>query len=65
MLPYSDTKPVGAADFYFAINATFQFIRRSLGAAALEEYWSDLGRWYFRPVLFRRKWKVTIFRTLR
>jgi len=50
MLPYSDTKPVGAADFYFAINATFRFIRSSLGADALEQYWSDLGRGYFRPV---------------
>ena len=62
MLPYSDTKPVGAADFYFAINATFQFIRRSLGAAALEEYWSDLGGGYFRPVseIWRRGGLVAV-----
>lgn len=50
MLPYTDTKPVGAADFYFAINATFQFIRRRLGVVSLRAYWVDLGREYFTPV---------------
>ena len=30
-LPYTDTKPVGAADFYFAINATFRFVLNKLG----------------------------------
>ena len=30
-LPYQDTKPQGAADFYFAINATFRFIHARLG----------------------------------
>ena len=30
MLPYSDSKPIGAADFYFAINATFRFIEVKL-----------------------------------
>lgn len=50
MLPYKDTKPVGAADFYFAINATFRFIRSKLGDAALVRYWTDLGTRYFAPV---------------
>ena len=30
-LPFTDTKPTGAADFYFAINATFRFIQKRLG----------------------------------
>lgn len=54
-LPYRDTKPVGAADFYFAINATFRFIRQKLGPDALRDYWSDLGRAYLAPV--SRLWK--------
>lgn len=54
-LPYTDTKPVGAADFYFAINATFRFIRRKLGEAALRQYWTDLGHRYFAPVSLQ--WK--------
>jgi len=49
-LPYTDTKPVGAADFYFAINATFRFILQKLGADSLRRYWTDLGRHYFAPV---------------
>jgi len=49
-LPYTDTKPVGAADFYFAINATFRFIRENLGLKALHRYWTDLGESYFAPV---------------
>ena len=28
-LPYTDTKPQGSADFYFAINATFRYRDRS------------------------------------
>ncbi len=52
-LPYRDTKAQGAADFYFAINATFRFIRRRFGAGALRRYWSDLGREYFAPVTGR------------
>ena len=55
MLPYSDTKPVGAADFYFAINATFRFIRETLGAEALIVYWRGLGREYMAPV--SQQWK--------
>lgn len=49
-LPYQDTKPLGAADFYFAINSTFRFIFHRLGHAALLRYWEDLGREYFAPV---------------
>jgi len=30
-LPYTDTKPVGAADSYFAINATFRFVLNKFG----------------------------------
>jgi hypothetical protein len=54
-LPYRDRKPQGAADFYFAINATFRFIRRQAGAEALVRYWQDLGRSYLRPV--HERWK--------
>lgn len=49
-LHYTDTKPVGAADFYFAINATFRFILRKRGMVGLQRYWTDLGRTYFAPV---------------
>ena len=43
-LPYTDTKPVGAADFYFAINATFRFILRHLRMReVLRRYWRDMG----------------------
>ncbi len=51
MLPYRDKKPKGAADFYFAINATFRFIKERFGIEELTRYWSDLGKSeYFRPV---------------
>lgn len=49
-LPYTDTKPQGAADFYFGINATFRFIHDRLGRTAWLEYLSHLARVYFRPV---------------
>lgn len=52
-LPYTDTKPVGAADFYFAINATFRFILKKLGPDGLRKYWHDLGTRYFAPVIGR------------
>lgn len=55
MLPYRDSKPVGAADFYFAINATFRFLRRRLGEAKLREYWRQLGQDYYAPVA--RAWR--------
>jgi ABC-type sugar transport system permease subunit len=32
-LPHTDCKKVGAADFYFAINATFRFIENQFGYA--------------------------------
>lgn len=49
-LPYKDTKPQGAPDFYFGINATFRFIEGKLGREAWIEYLRHLGRDYFRPV---------------
>ncbi len=52
-LPYTDTKPVGAADFYFAINATFQFVLRRLGMEGLRRYWTELGAQYHAPVTER------------
>jgi hypothetical protein len=55
-LPYRDTKPVGAADFYLAINATFRFIYEKMEIAGLRRYWSELGRGYFAPVAER--WKT-------
>lgn len=52
-LPYTDDKPVGAADFYFAINATFRFVHLKLGREGLLRYWSDLGSRYMLPVTER------------
>ena len=52
-LPYTDTKPVGAADFYFAFNATFRFIAQRLGMEGLRRYWQDLGTRYYAPVTER------------
>jgi hypothetical protein len=49
-LPYTDTKAVGAADFYFAINATFRFILNRFGKKGLERYWTELGEKYYAPV---------------
>lgn len=49
-LPYRDTKPVGAADFYFAVNATFRFILQRFGWEGLCRYWTDLGTQYYAPV---------------
>src|SRR5215212_8870670 len=54
-LPYTDSKAVGAADFYFAINATFRFILDKFGLEGLRRYWTDLGRNYFAPV--SAEWK--------
>jgi hypothetical protein len=50
VLPYTDTKPVGAADFYAAINATFRFIEKQFGIDGLRRYWTDLGQRYYAPV---------------
>jgi hypothetical protein len=52
-LPYTDIKPVGAADFYFAINATFRFVLNKSGIEGLHRYWTDLGARYFAPVSAR------------
>lgn len=49
-LPYTDTKPHGHADFYFAINATFRFIISHFGYEKLKQYWSDIGSSYYKPV---------------
>lgn len=49
-LPYIDTKPVGHADFYFAVNATFRFILKRFGYEKLKEYWQDIGASYYKPV---------------
>lgn len=49
-LPYTDTKPVGHADFYFATNATFRFIKQRHGMGGLRRYWQDIGREYYKPV---------------
>ena len=49
-LPYTDRKPQGSADFYYAINATFRFILHRLGRAAWVSYLEELGRGYFAPV---------------
>ena len=54
-LPYTDTKPVGHADFYFAINATFRFILDRFGLDALRRYWRELGETYYQPVT--KHWK--------
>ncbi len=55
-LPYKDTKPVGAADFYFAINATFRFIHDRFGMEGLRRYWTEMGANYFAPV--SASWKA-------
>jgi hypothetical protein len=49
-LPYKDTKPVGAADFYFAINATFRFLIDRLGMEGWQTWLRDMAREYYRPV---------------
>jgi hypothetical protein len=54
-LPYTDTKPQGSADFYYATNATFRFILGRLGVAGWRRYLEDLGREYFAPV--NRQWR--------
>ena len=49
-LPYVDTKPVGSADFYFAVNSTFRFILGRLGREGWIRYLEEMGRGYFSPV---------------
>jgi hypothetical protein len=55
-LPYTDTKPVGAADFYAAVNATFRFIEKQFGLDGLRRYWTQMGQTYYAPVTER--WRV-------
>ena len=55
-LPYQDEKAQGAADFYFAINATFRFVGQRFGDEGLRRYWTELGGNYFAPVTTR--WKA-------
>ncbi|HOX57556.1 MAG TPA: hypothetical protein P5205_02370 [Candidatus Paceibacterota bacterium] len=50
VLPFTDSKPVGAGDFYFAINATFRFIEKELGREGLRRYWQELGARHYAPV---------------
>lgn len=54
-LPYTDTKPQGAADFYYATNATFRFLLARLGPEGWARYLEDLGRDYYAPV--NRQWR--------
>lgn len=54
-LPYTDSKPVGAAGFYTAINATFRFIERRFGREGLIRYWREIGAGYYHPVT--EKWR--------
>ena len=55
-LPYTDTKPQGSADFYYATNATFRFIIARLGMEGWRRYLGDLGRDYFAPV--NARWRA-------
>ena len=52
-LPYTDTKPVGAADFYSAFNAPFTSSNARLGKQGLRRYWRDLGARYHTPFTAR------------
>lgn len=52
-LPYTDAKPVGAADFYAAVNATFRFVECKLGREGLLRYWKEMGLHYYAPVTAR------------
>lgn len=53
ILPFTDTKEKGAADFYFCINATFAHIQRTFAEEGLHRYWEDLGRDWMSPVWMR------------
>lgn len=55
-LPYTDTKPQGSPDFYFAINATFRFLLGNLGRDEWHRYLVELGRGYYSPV--NRQWSL-------
>ncbi len=49
-LPYHDTKPQGAPDFYFETNARFRFLIARLGHEGWVRYLRDLGKSYYAPV---------------
>lgn len=53
-----DVEPVGVGNFFFAINATFRFILKKLGADAPRRYWSGLGdgRGGCQPHPYRKAW---------
>ncbi|HEY0865219.1 MAG TPA: hypothetical protein VGD97_14025 [Lacunisphaera sp.] len=53
-LPYTDTKPQGSPDFYFAINATFRYLMARQGHDGWRRYLEEMGRGYFAPV--NRQW---------
>ena len=55
-LPYTDTKPQGSADFYFATNATFRFLLKRFGRPGWQRYLEELGHDYFAPV--NAQWKA-------
>ena len=44
---------MAAADFYFAINATFRHIHRRFGQEALYAYWRAMAREYFADLVQR------------
>ena len=41
---------MGAPDFFFAVNATFQHILDTYGEEALHRYWEEMGREHYRRV---------------
>ena len=53
-LPYTDTKPQGSPDFYYAVNSTFRFMLKRLGRDVWQRYLEEMGRGYFAPV--NRQW---------
>ena len=55
-LPYTDTKPQGSPDFYFAINATFRYLLARQGHDGWRRYLEEMGRGYFAPV--NRQWEL-------
>lgn len=55
-LPYRDTKAQGAADFYFAIHATFRYLLETQESGTWEQYLNDLGEQYFAPV--NQQWRA-------
>lgn len=54
-LPYTDTKPQGSPDFYYAINATFRFLLHRVGHDGWRRYLEEMGRGYYDPV--NRLWR--------